>query len=98
MSIHANEASLVGKWVFICGRMAPDETCLRIESLTKIYLYKLGHDESGWDSLFIDPHDGRLWELIYPESSLHGGGPPELRHLPETHARAKYGAIVPDAV
>ncbi|WP_122520545.1 Imm27 family immunity protein [Pannonibacter phragmitetus] len=93
MTIHPNETSLVGKWAFVDGCIIPDEVCLRIENLINGHLRKLGHDRSGWDSLFVDPHDGRLWELIYPESSLHGGGPPELRFLTEEHARSKYGYL-----
>jgi hypothetical protein len=38
-------------------------------------LEKLGHDPSGWDTLYRDPATGALWEVIYPQSYMHGGGP-----------------------
>jgi hypothetical protein len=40
--------------------------------------------------LYVDASDGRYWELIYPDSQLHGGGPPTLRNLSEASARKKY--------
>jgi Immunity protein 27 len=43
------------------------------------------------DVLYVDPSDSRYWELIYPDSQLHGGGPPTLRNLSEAAARKKYG-------
>ena len=58
---------------------------------------KLGGDASGWDVLFRDPTDGRLWELIYPQSEPHGGGPPQLRCLTADEARQKYGVHVVQA-
>ena len=41
-------------------------------------------------ALYRDPNDNRLWELIYPQSEMHGGGPPELRNLTFNEARQKY--------
>jgi hypothetical protein len=38
-------------------------------------LKKLGHDQSSWDTLYRDPATGKLWEVTYPESQRHGGGP-----------------------
>jgi len=43
-------------------------------------------------TLYRDPDDGRYWERTYPQSELHGGGPPELRVLATEDARQKYGA------
>lgn len=71
-----------------------DETCKRIAQLANAYLVKLGHDQSGWDELYRDSSDNRLWELIYPQSELHGGGPPELRCLTIQEATEKYGRTV----
>ncbi len=95
MKLLPSETCLTGKWLSKDGRVVADETCDRVEELTRSYLRGLGRDASGWDALFIDPADGRLWELIYPVSGLHGGGAPELRHLSAEQAKEKYGDIVP---
>lgn len=71
-----------------------DETCQRIIDLTHHHLVELGRDASGWDALYRDSNDGRLWELIYPESELQGCGPPQLRCLSPNQARVKYGDVV----
>jgi hypothetical protein len=46
----------------------------------------------GWDQLYRDPRDGRLWELTFPHGSLHGGGPRRLRCVTAEWADARYGA------
>jgi hypothetical protein len=57
-------------------------------------LRRLGSDPSGWDTLYRDPNDGRLWELTFPDSDSEGGGPPRLACLDVDAAREKYGAVV----
>lgn len=32
-----------------------------------------------WEIEYIDPITGEEWLLDYPQSELHGGGPPRLR-------------------
>lgn len=92
--IAPNETDLTGKWVVTNKSIVGDETCQRISDLVNGYLIKLGHDQSGWDTLYRDPSDGRFWELIYPQSELQGGGPPQLRNLPVDEAKNKYGGVV----
>ncbi len=41
--------------------------------------------------LYRDPADNRLWELSYPNSALHGGGPPMLRNCTLLEFKLKYG-------
>ncbi|HZN02224.1 MAG TPA: Imm27 family immunity protein [Candidatus Polarisedimenticolia bacterium] len=89
--IASHETEIRGKWNMIGGKVEADDQCLRIEDLVTQHLREVGRDATGWDRLFIDPQDGRYWELTYPESELHGGGPPRLRNLQELEARAKYG-------
>jgi hypothetical protein len=73
---------------------AADATCRRIEQLIAQHLIELGCDSSGWDVLYRDPQDARLWELTYPQGHLHGGGPPRLTWLAATQAREKYGLAI----
>ena len=79
------------------GRVVADETCQRINELTTSHLKELGRDSSGWDVLYRDPDDGRLWELTYPQSELQGGGPPQLRCLTTDEAKKKYSPAVVNA-
>lgn len=97
MKLLPNETCLAGKWLLHDGYVVADEVCARIEELTRIHLRAMGHDSSGWDALFVNPEDGRLWELVYPESGLHGGGAPVLRQLSSAQAKQKYGSIVPES-
>ena len=92
--IAPNENRLIGKWLMSEGKMVEDEMCQRITKLVNANLVKLGADPSGWETLYRDPKDGRLWELTYPQSEMHGGGPPELRCLPLEEAMQKYGQAI----
>lgn len=90
----SNEISLLGAWLEKRDRIVANPTCKRIEWLIANHLVQLGADSSGWDDLYRDPDDGRLWELTRPQSEMHGGGPPRLTCIPIDAARAKYGAVV----
>jgi hypothetical protein len=72
------------------GRTA-DQVDQRIRWLVSSRLMPLGTASEGWDWLFRDPRDGRLWELTFPESSLHGSGPRTLSVIRVDVARSKYG-------
>ena len=97
MKIQPTETLLSGKWLSRDGRAVGDEACDRINGLVRSHLRKLGHDASGWEVLYRDPDDGRLWELTYPQSELHGGGPPQLRCLTLDEALRKYGDVAVNA-
>ncbi len=84
------EDDLVGAWVVEGAQVHGDASCLRIEWLIRERLEPLGRDETGWNTLFRDARDGRLWELTYPQSDLHGGGPPRLSAIDSQAAEAKY--------
>jgi len=89
----ADETELVGQWLSKGPRIIRDAICERIERLIAEYLVSLGTDESGWDALYRDPVTGRLWELTWPRSDQHGGGPPRLRLVHADEVRPKYGPI-----
>lgn len=92
-SLAANETSLLGNWSLNAVKVIADATCRRIEWLISNHLVQLGSDASGWDELYRDPDDGRLWELTWPQSEMHGGGPPRLSCLTADEARGKYGPV-----
>jgi hypothetical protein len=86
------EDRLVGRWLPDDGRIVADATCRRIEWLIKNRLQRIAVDSTGWDMLYRDPRDGRLWEHSYADSGSHGGGPPCLQVISPDIARAKYGS------
>lgn len=57
-------------------------------------LRKVGHDSSGWNTLYRDPATGDFWEVTFPHSEMHGGGPRRLDAISIANARAKYPALV----
>jgi hypothetical protein len=93
LKLAADETELVGEWQSRGPRITSDAICARIERLISDYLVSLGTDESGWDALYRDPVTGRLWELTWPQSDQHGGGPPRLRLVHADEVRPKYGPI-----
>jgi len=92
MKIQPQETDLVGKWVVENGQVRADTTCERIRWLTSHHLRKITISKQwgAWETLFQDPDDGRYWEQTYPQSEMHGGGPPRLIMLSPEQARAKY--------
>ena len=90
--IHPEEHEIVGHWDLVEGRIHADEAAVRIKRLIAEHLILVARDASGWDVLYRDPDDGRYWELTYPKSGMHGGGPPMLVCLDTERSRAKYGA------
>jgi hypothetical protein len=90
LTLRPDETLLEGEWIVSANGVVGGETCKRIEALTRDVLEHLANDSSGWESLFRDPADGRLWELYYPRGEMHGGGPPGLRNVSEPQARSKY--------
>jgi hypothetical protein len=92
MNIDPSEKVLTGKWIQQGGRIVADSVSDRIFALTKSHLIEVGKNSSGWNILYRDPGDGRLWELTYPQGDLHGGGPPHLNCITAADAGRKYGA------
>ena len=88
------ETRLMGQWAVIQGAIQSDAIAKRIESLVRDSLVRVGVTADGWDTLYRDPSDGRLWELTYPQNKLHGGGPPSLAVIAAPDAAQKYGAVV----
>ena len=93
MQLQPQETALVGQWLVEDGQVRKDATCERIEWLTSQYLKKIviSKEWGAWETLFQDPSDERYWERTYPQSGMHGGGPPALRCLSKEEAKAKYG-------
>jgi hypothetical protein len=93
-AIAGHETELAGAWLERKGSILADPVARRIEQLIDQHLVELGADPSGWEVLYRDPDDGRLWELTWPQAEMQGGGPPRLACLAIEAARSKYGAMV----
>jgi hypothetical protein len=91
LTLGPDETLLTGSWIEVDGGVRGDATCLRIHELVKSRLVAVARSSSGWKTLYRDSIDGRLWELIYPFSEMHGGGPPRLRVISRETALASYG-------
>ena len=71
-------------------KVVADRTSKRIEFLVQEYLQKLAINPDLWETLYQDPNDERLWVLYYPQSEMHGGGPPALKHISKNEAQTKF--------
>ena len=89
--LHPDETELWGQWLDTGNRIEDDAIGARIRWLAAERLERLASDPGGWDALYRDPRDGRLWELTHPNSHLHGGGPPRLALVTAAEAAARYG-------
>ena len=90
LTIRSDESEIRGDWITVGGQVVGDANTERIEALLKEHLQEVGRDRSGWETLYVDPNGGRFWEHTYPQSEMHGGGPPLLRHVTAEDARQKY--------
>ncbi len=89
-NLRPDENVLVGKWIIVNGAVEGDETCKRIDELTRGSLVLVATTDGGWTKLFKDRADGRFWEHTYPESEWHGGGPSTLTHVSADYVKSKY--------
>ena len=90
MRIRPDETEVVGGWETVNGAVCADVATKRIEELTRTYLNRIAVSKNGWETLYQDPADLRFWELTYPDSEWHGGGPPTLKSLSMQEANSKY--------
>ena len=94
MNLRPDETELIGSWVVKDGRMAEDEVCVRIRVLTESELQRIAKTKDGWETLYRDSSDGRYWELTYPRSEMHGGGPIALTVASQPTLQEKYGVSI----
>jgi hypothetical protein len=81
---------LRGSWLVQDGKAVADAVCEEIDYLIARHLEKVCDDDTGWLTLFRDRRDGTLWERSYPNSGLHGGGPPRLAVIDIAVAKSRY--------
>jgi len=81
--------TLVGQWLVQDGKAVADDVCKEIDRLINTHFEKIAG--GGWETLFRDRRDGGFWELTYPMSYMHGGGPPRLDRVSPEDAETRYG-------
>jgi hypothetical protein len=91
MKLMPNETEIVGSWLSDGKRVRSDANELRINWLLQYSLERVAADWSGWEILFRDRGDGRLWEITHPHGELQGGGPRRLAVISLNEASQKYG-------
>ena len=64
-----------------------NDACKRIDWLINNKLVEISVNGNGWEALYQDPNDRRYWLLTYPQSHMHGGGPPLLKAVTEKEAK-----------
>jgi hypothetical protein len=87
-----DERLLKGTWLAQNNANRGDAVCERIEWLLGKHLRKVASSPQwgDWEVLYVDPTDGRYWELTYPQGDMQGGGPPQIRVVSEEDAQARY--------
>jgi hypothetical protein len=76
-----NIQELIGSWTFANNKGVIDENCKMVNELLNKELQFISDDNSGWNKLYKYNIDSSYWELTYPQSDLHGGGPPALKKI-----------------
>lgn len=68
-------------WYSESGKMAARGDAAVIDDLLATKLEEIKVDPVNWIVIFRHRDTNQLWELSYPQSELHGGGPRRLRLL-----------------
>jgi Immunity protein 27 len=76
-----NATVLEELWVFEDGEMVARGDSAAIGELIATKLIKVRTEEDGWTVIYQHRETHQLWELSFPYSHLHGGGPRRLRPL-----------------
>ena len=92
MVLQPQETVLTGSWIMENDRVRSDVISERIKWLVANHMHKIAisPESGGWETLYQDPDDGRYWELSYPNSEWHGGGPAQLQQITVEEAKQKY--------
>jgi hypothetical protein len=67
-------------WVMRDGKMVAEGDCETIDNLLGS-LDRVKDGLGGWVILYLHRNTGEFWELSYPQSEMHGGGPRRLQRL-----------------
>jgi hypothetical protein len=71
---------LKDEWVMRDGRMIAEGDSISIDTLL-VDLERVADKDGGGTTLYRHRKTGAFWELSYPQSGMHGGGPRRLRQM-----------------
>jgi hypothetical protein len=80
-NVPSDRADLVDQWIMRGSRMSLEGDARDIDALLSNELIRMTATDGGWRILYRHRTTGALWELSYPQSEMHGGGPRRLREL-----------------
>ena len=86
----ASSDSLLGSWVVKDSKVVTDAVGQEIEDRLRKYSRLAKSKDGDWAILYIDRELNEFWELTYPQSHLHGGGPKALSRITEEEANLRY--------
>ena len=78
---------LTDQWIMRSGQISNEGDAAAIDELLSSELDHIAASDGGWRRLYRHRATGRLWELSYPHSEMHGGGPRRLRELPSNSVK-----------
>jgi len=87
---------LVGGWIVDpTGRLVGDEVEQLIWEAVRNHFTRVGERDSGWITLYQDSSNGSHWELTFPQSEMHGGGPAKLTRIAAENIPQLYPTLKP---
>jgi hypothetical protein len=84
-----------GHWSFDDKRVVGDAACEQIDALIPKFTFLASRD-GGWTRLYRTRDCMVFWELTYPRSESHGGGPPRLESYSIGEVQARYPDVPVD--
>jgi hypothetical protein len=78
-------------WIKRGSSLVVDGDTVEIDRLLKEELEHVASTDNGWTQLFVDARGDGYWELSFPQSNTHGGGPRLLSPVSRDLVQSKYG-------
>ncbi len=92
--VQSGESVLQGLWIDLGSRMEKDVAWQRIEWLVAEHFERLASADSGLESLYRDPTDGRLWELFPVRPELGEKSPLQLAVIDPQVAAERFEIVI----
>lgn len=82
---------IICEWKLQGKKIIESSECLDIKRMLESELIEIATRDDGWIKLLKHKTTDEIWELDYPQSEMHGGGPPTLENLSKMEIKARYG-------